>query len=122
MAFSKTLYFAVGYFTDAQRQQQDRATLAAGTPRGNPTAHAVVVTVYQLNTGASTLNIGIDGESSSKSGPYLHMERFLPDFPPPHRSAADAFADYLKSPEGVAAFEHATAVRLFHMNLSLDPP
>ncbi len=119
---SKTLYFAIGYFTAAQRGQRDRAILAAGAPPSNPVVSVVEVTLVRVNTGIATLNLGIEGESKATTGPYFHIERFWTNFPPPNQSAADAFDEYLKSPGGIMAFQYATSVQLFHINVSLDPP
>ncbi len=122
MASSKTLYFAIGYFTAPQRQRRDQAILAAGSPPPQQAVSSVDVTIYQVKSGVSTLNIGIEGEPKGGTGPYFHVERFLPNFPPPNKPVGDAFEDYLKSPGGILAFEHATSVQLFHINVTLDPP
>ena len=124
--FSKTLYFAVGFFSTAQREQRDRDLLAAAgssstlsTPA--PRIETVHITVFHVNTGTQNLDLGIEKVPGSLSGSHFEIERFGVDWPPKGQSPSQAFSMFLQSDTGKAQFGSATAVQLFSTNLHIEP-
>jgi hypothetical protein len=122
-------YFAVGFFTGAQLEEKHRALLARAQTKGpvpeiRSAVEAVTVTVFDVDTGTETVEMGIDkvglavqAAALQASGASFAIERF--DFTtfPGALTPQDAFAQYLASAEGVATFGNATAVQLFAVNV-----
>lgn len=124
-----TRYFAVGFFTAAQLEQKHRAMLAraqnnAPVPKIRSAVEAVTITVFDVDTGTETVEMGINKVSvvvqdpqAQASGVSFAIERF--DFTtfPGTLTPEDAFVQYLASAEGVLTFGTATAVQLFAINV-----
>jgi hypothetical protein len=120
-----TRYFAVGFFTASQLEEKHRALLAraqtnAPVPKLRSAVEAVTVTVFDVDTGTETVEMGINpvslvvqGAQNQASGVSFAIERF--DFTtfPGTLTPEIAFAQYLASAEGIASFGTATAVQLF---------
>jgi len=124
-----TRYFAVGFFTAAQLEEKHRALLAraqtnAPVPRIRSAVEAVTVTVFDVDTGTETVEMGINKVSVvvqdaqiQASGVSFSIERFDSNVFPGSLAPQDAFAQYLASAEGIANFGTATAVQLFAINV-----
>jgi hypothetical protein len=126
---SATRYFAVGFFTPEQLEEKHRAMLAraqnnAPIPKLRSAVEAVTVTVFDVDTGTETVELGINpvslvvpGAKVQASGVSFAIERFEFTTFPGTLSPEDAFAQYLSSAEGIASFGTATAVQLFAINV-----
>jgi|ERR1700722_33718 hypothetical protein len=124
-----TRYFAVGFFTALQLEEKHRALLAraqtnAPVPKLRSAVEAVTVTVFDVDTGTQTVELGIvpvslvvQGTKLQASGVSFSIERFDSDTFPGKLSPQDAFTQYLASEEGIASFGTATAVQLFAVNV-----
>jgi hypothetical protein len=124
-----TRYFAVGFFTAAQLEQKHRALLAraqtnAPVPKLRSAVEAVTVTVFDVDTGTETVEMGINpvslvvpGTQGQASGVSFSIERFDSSTFPGTLSPQDAFAQYVASAEGIASFGTATAVQLFAIDV-----
>jgi hypothetical protein len=123
-----TRYFAVGFFTAAQLEEKHRALLAraqtnAPVPKLRSAVEAVTVTVFDVDTGTETVELGIIKVglvvpgAKGPSGLSFEIERFDSTVFPGTLSPEDAFAQYLASAEGIASFGTATAVQLFAANI-----
>ncbi|HTB88836.1 MAG TPA: hypothetical protein VK743_12810 [Steroidobacteraceae bacterium] len=124
-----TRYFAVGFFTALQLEEKHRALLAraqtnAPVPKLRSAVEAVTVTVFDVDTGTQTVELGIvpvslvvQGTKLQASGVSFSIERFDSDAFPGKLSPQDAFTQYLASEEGIASFGTATAVQLFAVNV-----
>lgn len=122
-----TRYFAVGYFTAQQLEQRDRALLAraaqnAGVPTLQSAVEVVTVTVFDVDTGSETVELGMRKVSLVVQDPLaagvsFATERFDSTQFPGTLSPQDAFAQYLASAEGVASFGTASAVQLFAIDV-----
>jgi hypothetical protein len=123
-----TRYFAVGFFTAAQLEEKHRALLAraqtnAPVPKLRSAVEAVTVTVFDVDTGTETVELGIIKiglvvpGAKGASGLSFEIERFDSTVFPGTLSPEDAFAQYLASAEGIASFGTATAVQLFAANI-----
>jgi hypothetical protein len=124
-----TRYFAVGFFTVAQLEEKHRGLLAraqggAPVPKLRSAVEAVTVTVFDVDTGTETVEMGINkvgqvaqSAKSQASGASFSIERFDSNVFPGKMSPEDAFAQYLASAEGIASFGTATAVQLFAINV-----
>ena len=122
-------YFAVGFFTAAQLEEKHRALLAraqanAPVPKLRSAVEAVTVTVFDVDTGTETVELGINpvslivpGVKNQASGVSFSIERFDSNTFPGALRPEDAFAQYLASAEGIASFGTATAVQLFAINV-----
>src|SRR5580704_10608033 len=83
-----TRYFAVGFFTAAQLERKHRALLAraqsnAPVPKLRSAVEAVTVTVFDVDTGTETVEMGINpvslvvpGTQGQPSGVSFSIERF----------------------------------------------
>jgi hypothetical protein len=124
-----TRYFAVGFFTAAQLEEKHRALLAraqtnAPVPKLRSAVEAVTVTVFDVDTGTETVELGINpvslvvpGAKVPTSGVSFSIERFDSAIFPGPLSPEDAFAQYLATAEGIASFGTATAVQLFAIDV-----
>jgi hypothetical protein len=122
-----TRYFAVGFFTALQLEEKHRAMLAraaqnAAVSEIRSAVEAVFITVFDVDTGTETVELGINKVSvvvqdAQASGASFAIERFDSNTFPGPLTPADAFAQYLASAEGVASFGTATAVQLFAINV-----
>jgi hypothetical protein len=124
-----TRYFAVGFFTAAQLEEKHRAMLAraqknAPVPAIRSAVEAVTITVFNVDTGSETVEMGINKVSLvvqdadvNASGVSFAIERFDFNTFPGTLTPEEAFAQYLASPEGVASFGTSTAVQLFAINV-----
>jgi hypothetical protein len=122
-----TRYFAVGFFTAAQLEGKHRALLAraqtnAPVPKLRSAVEAVTVTVFDVDTGTETVELGINPVSlvvqgAQAAGASFSIERFDSTIFPGALSPEDAFAQYLGSAEGIASFGTATAVQLFAVDV-----
>jgi hypothetical protein len=124
-----TRYFAVGFFTALQLEEKHRAMLAraqnnAPVPKIRSAVEAVTVTVFDVDTGTETVEMGINKVSLvvpaakvQASGVSFSIERFDSNVFPGTLSPEDAFAQYLASEQGIATFGTATAVQLFAVNI-----
>lgn len=124
-----TRYFAVGFFTALQLEEKHRALLAraktnAPVPKLRSAVEAVTVTVFDVDTGTETVELGIipvslvvQGAKPQASGVSFSIERFDSKTFPGTLSPQDAFTQYLASEEGIASFGTATAVQLFAVNV-----
>lgn len=120
-------YFAVGFFTAAQLEEKHRAMLAqaaqkAAVPKIQSAVEVVFITVFDVDTGTETVEMGINPVSlvvqyPQASGASFAMERFDPNTFPGTLSPQDAFTQYLASAEGIASFSAATAVQLYAINV-----
>jgi hypothetical protein len=123
-----TRYFAVGFFTAEQLEERDRAVLAraaqnAAVSEIQSAVEVVVITIFDVDTGAETVEMGVRKVSMVVQNPVqgagvsFAMERF--DFTqfPGTLSPQDAFTQYLASAEGIASFGTATAVQLFAIDV-----
>jgi hypothetical protein len=123
-----TRYFAVGFFTAEQLEERDRALLA-GTAQNAAVAEiqsavdVVLVTIFDVDMGAETVEMGIRKVSIvvrdplQAGGVSFAMERFDSARFPGTLSPQDAFTQYLASAEGIASFGTATAVQLFAIDI-----
>jgi hypothetical protein len=124
-----TRYFAVGFFTAQQLEEKHRRMLARaakspGVPEIRSAVEAVFITIYGVDTGAETVEIGVSKVSAVEQNPgpraanvSFEIERFNSSQFPGALSPQDAFTRYLASPEGIASFGTATAVQLFAINV-----
>lgn len=124
-----TRYFAVGFFTALQQEEKHRGMLAraAQSPAVSEirsAVEAVFVTIYGVDTGAETVEMGINKVSlveqnlrQQAAGVSFEIERFNPSQFPGALSPQEAFTRYLASPAGIASFGTATAVQLFAINV-----
>jgi len=122
-----TRYFAVGFFTAVQLEEKHRAMLARATQNAavseiRSAVEAVFITVFGVDTGTETVELGINTVSvvvqdAQASGASFAIERFDSNTFPGTLTPEDAFAQYLASAEGVASFGTATAVQLFAINV-----
>jgi hypothetical protein len=124
-----TRYFAVGYFTALQLEEKHRGMLAraaksAAVAEIQSAVEAVFVTVFDIDTGPETVEMGISKVGIAVQNPSLRtagvsfeIERFNSSRFPGALSPQDAFTQYLASPEGIASFGTATAVQLFAVNV-----
>jgi hypothetical protein len=123
-----TRYFAVGFFTALQLEERDRAQLAraaqnAAVSEIQSAVEVVVITVFDVDTGAETVEMGIRKVSMVVQDPQqapgvsFAMERFDSTQFPGTLSPQDAFTQYLTSAEGMASFGTATAVQLFAIDV-----
>jgi hypothetical protein len=124
-----TRYFAVGFFTAAQLEEKHRGMLAQAAqspavPQIRGAVEAVFITIFGVDTGAETVEMGIRkvsmvGQNSGEpaAGVSFEIERFNSSQFPGALSPDEAFAQYLASPEGVASFGTATAVQLFAIDV-----
>jgi hypothetical protein len=119
-----TRYFAVGFFTALQLEEKHRALLAlaarkAPVPAIPSAAEVVFITVFGIDTGTETIEMGmrqvsmvVQDPQVQASGVSFAIERFDSSQFPGQLSPQDAFTQYLASTEGIAAFGNATAVQL----------
>lgn len=124
-----TRYFAVGFFTGAQLEEKHRGMLARAArspavPQIRSAVEAVFVTIFGVDTGAETIEMGINKVSvveqnlhQPTSGVSFEIERFNSSQFPGALSPHDAFKQYLASPDGIASFGAATAVQLFAIDV-----
>ena len=123
-----TRYFAVGFFTAEQLEERDRALLAGAAQNAavsglQSAVQVVVITVFDVDTGAETVEMGIRKVSMvvrdplQAAGVSFAMERFDSTQFPGALSPQDAFKQYLASAEGIASFGTATAVQLFAIDV-----
>ncbi|MDP9009003.1 MAG: hypothetical protein M3N91_09940 [Pseudomonadota bacterium] len=123
-----TRYFAVGFFTAEQLEERDRALLAGAAQNAavsglQSAVEVVVITVFDVDTGAETVEMGIRKVSMivqdplQAAGVSFAMERFDSTQFPGALSPQDAFKQYLASAEGIASFGTATAVQLFAIDV-----
>jgi hypothetical protein len=123
-----TRYFAVGFFTAEQLAEKDRATLARAARNAvvseiRSAVEVVAVTVFDVDTGAETVEIGMRKVSlvvqdpQQPAGASFAMERFDSSQFPGTLTPQDAFTQYLASAEGIASFGTATAVQLFAIDV-----
>jgi hypothetical protein len=124
-----TRYFAVGFFTAEQLEANHRARLARATqtadvPSIRSAVEVVDITVYGVDTGTETVELGIGKVSLVVQDPRIQaggvsfaVERFDSDQFPGTLSPQDAFVQYLASAEGIASFGNATAVQLFSIDV-----
>jgi hypothetical protein len=124
-----TRYFAVGFFTAEQLEAKDRAMLARAA-QGAPVSEirsaveVVAITVFDVDTGTETVEMGMSKVSMvvqdpglQASGVSFSVERFDSTQFPGSLSPQNAFAQYLASSGGIASFGTATAVQLFAINV-----
>ena len=124
-----TRYFAVGFFTAEQLEEKDRAMLAraaqnAAVSEIRSAVEVVSVTVFDVDTGAETVEMAFSKVSMVVQDPRLQaagvsfaMERFDSSQFPGTLSPQDAFSQYLASAEGIASFGTASAVQLFAIDV-----
>jgi len=123
-----TRYFAVGFFTAEQLEERDRAVLAraaqnAAVPELQSAVDVVLVTIFDVDTGAETVEMGVRKVSMvvrdplKAAGVSFAMERFDSAQFPGTLSPQDAFTQYQASAEGIASFGTATAVQLFAIDV-----
>jgi hypothetical protein len=123
-----TRYFAVGFFTAEQLEERDRALLAgaaqnAAVAERQSAVEVVTITVFDVDTGAETVEMGIRKVSMvvqdpvQAAGVSFAMERFDSTEFPGTLSPQDAYTQYLASAEGIASFGTATAVQLFAIDV-----
>lgn len=129
-----TRYFAVGFFTAAQLEEKHRALLAraqskAAVPEIRSAVEVVWITVFNVNTGTETIDLGIDklnmivqDAQLKDSGASFAIERFDSNIFPGSLSPQVAFTQYLASAEGITSFGTATAVQLFAINVAVRDP
>lgn len=122
-------YFAVGFFTAEQLEARDRARLARASQSSavsqiSSAVQVVVITIFGVDTGEETVELGIDKVSlvvqnpqAEASGVSFGIERFDPELFPGSQTPQDAFTQYLSSDEGISSFGTATAVQLFAINV-----
>jgi hypothetical protein len=118
-----TRYFAVGFFTALQLEEKHRALLAlaaqkAAVPEIQSAVHIVFITVFNVDTGTETVEMGmrqvstVVQDTQKASGVSFAIERFDSSQFPGALSPEDAFTQYLASAVGIATFGSATAVQL----------
>jgi hypothetical protein len=122
-----TRYFAVGFFTAEQLEERDRALLARAAKNApvseiRSAVEVVSITVFDVDTGAETVELGMRKVSMIVQNPNavgvsFAMERFDSAQFPGELSPQDAFAQYLAGAEGVASFGTATAVQLLAIDV-----
>jgi hypothetical protein len=124
-----TRYFAVGFFTAAQLEEKHRGMLARAAkspavPQIRSAVEAVFITIFGVDTGAETVEMGIRKVSMvgqnlrrQATGISFEIERFNSNQFPGALRPQDAFTQYLASPEGIASFGTATAVQLFAIDV-----
>jgi len=124
-----TRYFAVGVFTAEQLEEKHRALLARAAQTAAISAiqsavEAVRVTVFNIDTGIETVEMGVTKVSLTvqdthvqASGVSFAVERFDSKKFPGSSSPQDAFKRYLASADGIAAFGKAMAVQLFSIDV-----
>ena len=124
-----TRYFAVGFFTAEQLGEKDRAMLARAR-RSAPVSEirsaveVVAVTVFDVDTGTETVEMGVrkvtlvvQDPRLQPSGASFAVERFDATQFPGTLTPQDAFTRYLASAEGIASFGTATAVQLIAIDV-----
>jgi hypothetical protein len=124
-----TRYFAVGFFTAQQLEEKHRGMLAraagsAAVAEIRSAVEAVFITIYDIDTGAETVEMGIrkvsmvvQNSGAQAAGVSFEIERFNSSQFPGALSPQDAFTRYLASAEGSASFGTATAVQLFAIDV-----
>jgi hypothetical protein len=124
-----TRYFAVGFFTAAQLEEKHRAMLARAKQKAavseiQSAVEVVFITVFNVGTGAETIEMGISKVSMvvqdtkiQAGGVSFAVERFDSSQFPGSLTPQAAFSQYLASAEGIATFGTATAVQLFAVNV-----
>jgi hypothetical protein len=124
-----TRYFAVGYFTAEQLEEKHRAMLAraaqnAAVSEIRSAVEVVSVTVFDVDIGTETVEMGIAKVSMVVQDTRLRaadvsfaVERFNSSQFPGTLTPQDAFTQYLASAEGTASFGTATAVQLFAIDV-----
>jgi hypothetical protein len=124
-----TRYFAVGFFTAAQLEEKHRGMLARAAqsqavPQIRSAVEAVFITIFGVDTGAETVEMGIRkvsmaGQNASlqAAGVSFEIERFNSSQFPGSLTPQEAFTQYLASAEGIASFGAATAVQLFAIDV-----
>jgi hypothetical protein len=124
-----TRYFAVGFFTAEQLEAKHRAMLAlaarkAAVPEIQSAVQIVFITVFDVDTGTETIEMGmrqastvVQGTQNQASGVSFAVERFDSSQFPGTLSPQEAFTQYLASAEGTATFGTATAVQLFAIDV-----
>jgi hypothetical protein len=124
-----TRYFAVGFFTALQLEEKHRAMLARATQKAavspiRSAVEAVFITVFNVDTGAETIEMGISKVAMVVKDPEIQaggvsfaVERFDSSQFPGSLTPQEAFTQYLASEEGIASFGAATAVQLFAVNV-----
>jgi hypothetical protein len=123
-----TRYFAVGFFTAEQLAEKDRAMLASAARNAavseiRSAVEVVAVTVFGVDTGAETVEMGMRKVSlvvqdpQRPAGVSFAMERFDSSRFPGNLTPQEAFTRYLASAEGIASFATATAVQLFAIDV-----
>lgn len=124
-----TRYFAVGFFSAEQLEEKHRAMLASAAknvavPEIFSAMAAVHITVFNVDTGTETVEMGISkvsmivqNTSIQASGVSFAVERFDSNTFPGSSTPQDAFTQYLAGPDGIATFGQATAVQLFAIDV-----
>jgi hypothetical protein len=124
-----TRYFAVGFFTAGQLEEKHRGMLAwaaksATVPEIKSAVEVVFITVFNVDTGAETVELGmrkvslvVQDTQMQAGGASFAIERFDSSQFPGTLSPQDAFAQYLASEAGILAFGTATAVQLFALDV-----
>jgi hypothetical protein len=124
-----TRYFAVGFFSAAQLEEKHRTMLARATQKGSVSplrsaVEAVFITVFNVDTGAETVEMGISKVSLVVQDPKIQfggvsfeIERFDSSQFPGSLTPQAAFTQYLASEDGIASFGAATAVQLFAVSV-----
>lgn len=124
-----TRYFAVGFFTAEQLEEKHRGMLAraaqsTAAPEIRSAVEAVFITVFDVDTGAETVELGVSKVSLVEQNPgprpagvSFEIERFNSSQFPGALAPEEAFKQYLASPEGIASFATAMAVQLFVVNV-----
>src|ERR1700684_4148736 len=102
-----TRYFAVGFFTAPQLEEKHRRMLARAAqspavPEIRSAVEAVFITIYGVDTGAETVEIGVSKVSVVEQNPgpratnlSFEIERFNSSQFPGAVSPQDAFTRYL---------------------------
>jgi hypothetical protein len=125
-----TRYFAIGFFTAEGLERKHRAMLAraaqpdAAVPRIQSAIASVHITIFRVDTGTETVEMGVDRVAMEVVDPNLSatsvsfkVERFDADKFPGDLKPQAAFKAYLASPDGISNFGTATAVQLFSIDV-----
>jgi hypothetical protein len=124
-----TRYFAVGFFTAEQLEEKDRAALSraargAAISEIRSAVEVVTVTVFDIDTGNDTVEMGMRKVSLVIQDPKLQatggsfaVERFDSGRFPGTLTPQDAFTGYLASAEGISSFGTAMAVQLLAIDV-----
>ena len=119
----------MGFFTAEQLEEKHRAMLAraaqnAAVPDIRSAVEAVHITIFDVDTGIETVEMGISKVSMDGTRyPCAGERRLIRDGAlrfqevSRHASPQDAFKQYLASPDGIATFGKATAVQLFAIDV-----